>query len=70
MVLVCNDPAAAAEVLDGLPSAPNAVASSRLAPLHGRGGPRWEELADDERYRRVRETLTRLEPEPELGLGQ
>ena len=51
MVLVCNNPAAADEVLAGLESKPSAVTLARLARLHGKvQAPGWMELKGTETY--------------------
>ena len=51
MVLVCNNPSAADEVLEGLPATPSAVTLARLARLHGRAqAPGWMELKGTESY--------------------
>jgi beta-N-acetylhexosaminidase len=39
MVLVCNDPSAADELLDGFDFTMPATSLTRLARVHGRGGP-------------------------------
>ena len=49
MVLVCNDPAAAATVLDGLRPEPDPTSRLRLVRMHGRGG--HIDLAADTAYR-------------------
>lgn len=49
MVLVCNDPASAATVLDGLRPEPDPTSRLRLVRMHGRGG--HVDLAADTAYR-------------------
>ena len=53
MVLVCNDPQAAEQVLDGLGVYDNPVSHLRLVRLHGRHPVTRTELAADEAYRQV-----------------
>jgi len=54
MVLVCNDPAAADEVLTRLSWEPSAVSLTRLARMHGRGTPRTSvELRENPDYVRA-----------------
>ena len=51
MVLVCNNPAAADQVLDGLHAAPSPVTLARFAQLHGRGqAPTMAALRETEAY--------------------
>ncbi len=51
MVLVCNDPEAAAELLDGLKWEMPALSMSRLARMHGKPHPRsWAQLREDAHY--------------------
>ena len=53
MVLVCNRPEAAAEVLDQLVEYRDPVAQSRLVRLHGRGGVDLQRLHKDPRWRKA-----------------
>ena len=53
MVLVCNDPQAAEQVLDGLGVYDDPVSHLRLVRLHGRHPVTRTELAADEAYRQV-----------------
>ncbi len=51
MVLVCNDPAAADELLSGLKWEMPALAMARLARMHGRPHPKtWFQLREDGHY--------------------
>ncbi len=50
MVLVCNAPEAAAQVVGGLKVATDPARGLRLAHLHGRPAPHWERLRRDRRY--------------------
>jgi len=51
MVLVCNDPAGAARVLEGLRPADDPVSPLRLVRMHGRPGRARTQLAADHAYR-------------------
>ena len=51
MVLVCNDPAAADQVLAGLGHYDDPVSHLRLVRMHGRENPTREQLAQDQAYR-------------------
>jgi beta-N-acetylhexosaminidase len=50
MVLVCNDPAAADQVLTGLGTYDDPVSHLRLVRMHGRENPTREQLALDQAY--------------------
>ncbi len=69
MALVCNDPAGAAQVVQGLESYENPVAQARLARMHGRGGGDRAALREQERWRQAVDAIGPLEAEPELDLG-
>ncbi len=61
MVLICNDPAAAAQVLEGLGPYDNPVAGLRLVRLHGRAtSPTRAALRADAAYRDAQRRLARL----------
>ena len=68
MVLVCNDRAAAEEVVEAVPAVADAVRMSRLARFHGRGGHSRRELLKAPRHGRVRAALESLVSAPELDL--
>jgi beta-N-acetylhexosaminidase len=51
MVLVCNDAAAADQVLTGLGSHDDPVSHLRLVRMHGRENPTRTQLAQDQSYR-------------------
>lgn len=51
MVLVCNDPVAADQVLDGLGAHNDPVSHLRLVRMHGREQPTRTQLAQDQSYR-------------------
>ncbi len=57
MVLVCNDPAGAARVLDGLPPEERPVSQLRLARMHGRHPVSRAVLAADDLYRQARQMV-------------
>jgi beta-N-acetylhexosaminidase len=60
MVLVCNDPAAAALVLDGFRPADDPVSQLRRVRMHGRPGPNRVELAAAAHYREMAHMITNL----------
>ena len=60
MVLVCNDPAAAAALLDGFGPHDDPVLHLRLVRMHGRSGPGLLELARDHGYREAVHAVTQL----------
>jgi len=60
MALVCNDPAGAAEVLDGLKLEDDPVSSLRLVRMHGRAAPARVELAADAAYREAVRMITSI----------
>lgn len=69
MVLVCNDWPGAIAVLEGLEIETDPVRAARLARMHGRGAPTFDQLASDAAYRRAVAGISSLVQEPELGLG-
>ena len=68
MVLVCNNPAAAALVLDSLQDYCNPVGQARLARMHGRGHPTREQIHEDLRWTRAMAYLNRLQAGDSLEL--
>ncbi len=68
MVLVCNDPAAAAQVLESLDGYCNPVGQARLARMHGRGHLSREQIHEDLRWPRAMAYLNRLEAGESLEL--
>jgi hypothetical protein len=50
MILVCNNPDGAREVLDELRDYRDPVAQSRMVRLHGRPAPGMERLREDPRW--------------------
>jgi beta-N-acetylhexosaminidase len=69
MVLVCNRPDAAREVVEGLSGYENAVRGARLTPMHGRKAPDWGTLRADGAHLDAARAVADLEPAPELDLG-
>ncbi len=69
MVLVCNDPGGAAQVLEGLEGHGDPVSQARLVRMHGRHAVDRSDLIGSEKWRRAARNLEDLEKEPELDLG-
>ena len=69
MVLVCNNPAGAREVLDELEGYHDPVAQSRMARLHGRPSRPLERLREDARWHRAVELAGQLTAEDNLALN-
>ncbi len=70
MVLVCNDPAAAEQVIDGLGDYHSPVLQARLMRMHGReSSGNWQELHESELWQNCRDRISQLVSEPELDLG-
>ena len=69
MVLLCNDRSAVVSVVEGDSLPGSALRSARLAPMHGRAGPTWQELVADPRRQEAAAALGALEPAPELDFG-
>ncbi len=63
MVLVCNDPEGAAEVLEALEGGTDPVRQVRMARMHGTAARSRTELHEDPRWNEAMETLARLEAE-------
>ncbi len=68
MVLVCNNPAGAAEVLDGLRGYNDPVAGSRIARMHGRRAADRAHLHLDPRWREAIAAVTAYDESPALAL--
>ena len=70
MVLVCNDPGGADQVLDSLRDHHDPVAMSRCARLHGRPAPSWDRLRENPRWHQAAELATAIAeaPHDELAL--
>jgi beta-N-acetylhexosaminidase len=69
MVLVCNNPEGAVQVLDGLGEYHEPIAQVRLMRMHGRSAPSRETLLADGRWQGVSIEVNRLVQETELALG-
>ena len=69
MVLVCNNPDGACEVLDALRGYHDPVAQSRTARLHGRAAQRLDRLREDPRWRRAVALAGQLAKEDNLALN-
>ncbi len=71
MVLVCNEPAAAAAVVEGLGAGHEPASQVRLMRMHGRRGETPRRLHAHERWQRTVAALGRLDGEAaELELGE
>lgn len=68
MVLVCNNPIGAAEVLDALIEYSNPAAQMRLIRMHGRKALTREALHSDRRWKEAVELITEYEASPSLDL--
>lgn len=68
MVLVCNDPDGAVQVVQSCPPPGDVIRGSRLARLHGRARCGWRRLRQDPRHRWACRELDALEVAPELDL--
>lgn len=69
MLLVCNDPAAAGQVLSELQPAEAPVLQARLMRMHGRHPGGWDALHHDGHWRRASEALRRFADDPSLELA-
>jgi beta-N-acetylhexosaminidase len=69
MVLVCNNPAGAAEVLDALSDYSNPVSQMRLIRMHGRRAPDRRDLHLDPRWKAAVEMISRYEENPSMELN-
>jgi beta-N-acetylhexosaminidase len=70
MVLVCNNPMAAAVVLERLESGPNPAAQVRLVRMHAAAGrPALRDLKAQQEWKQAAALVARLDATPELGLG-
>jgi beta-N-acetylhexosaminidase len=69
MVLVCNNQAAAIEVLDNLKVEPDPASQSRLIRMHGKHEQNFPKLKNDEAWQSVSEEISAIVVEPELALG-
>lgn len=60
MILVCNDPGAVAQVLDGLTPAENPVSLMRLARMHGRYNQEEIPLIENPSYQQARDIVLNI----------
>lgn len=68
VALVCNDRAAAIEVLEGLPRQVHPASALRLAHLHGRPAPDWVSLRASRDWREAVARLGDYDPAPLLDM--
>jgi len=68
MVLVCNNPEGAVEVLDALADYSDPAAQMRIVRMHGRKAPSRETLHLDPRWKEAVEIVARYEENPSLEL--
>jgi beta-N-acetylhexosaminidase len=69
MALVCNNPQAAAQVLDGLAGYHDPAAAARLIRMHGRGATTRDALLQDARWHHAVQQLNELAEDSTLDLG-
>ncbi len=69
MVLACNNPVGAQQILEQARIESNVESRSRLIRMHGIFGQRFDALKQTEQWQRCSETISRLEKEPELNFG-
>ncbi len=69
MVLACNNPDGAQEILDQAHIESNVESRSRLIRMHGNFEQGLDELKQTEQWKKRSETISRLEKEPELNFG-
>jgi beta-N-acetylhexosaminidase len=69
MVLVCNHPEAAAEVLEGLGKYDNTVSRVRLARMHGRKGVPYAALRETDEWKQAVLAITELDDSPNLEMN-
>lgn len=69
MVLVCNNQAAAMDILDNLKVESNPASQSRLIRMHGKHEYDFISMKNDEEWQAVSEEISGLVVEPELALG-
>jgi beta-N-acetylhexosaminidase len=68
MILVCNHPQAAREVLDSLAEHHDPVSMARCVRLHGRPAPDWNHLREQRRWHNAVELAAAINQQPETGL--
>lgn len=69
MVLVCNKPESAAQVIDGLKMKADPLRHMRLVRLHGRHGFEREQLFASEEWKQAVSTVMSYAPDPEMELN-
>jgi len=69
MVLICNNPEGAIQVLDHLGDYNHPVSQARLIRMHGRHTITREQLAQDKNWQDRVKKLNKLNPDQELDLG-
>ena len=69
MVVICNDRAGAAEILEKLGQHPDPTSQVRLMRMHGRPAQDRIALRNDEKWQRVSCAVEAIEQAPELNLG-
>ena len=68
MILVCNNPRAAEQVLNSLNDYCEPVSQARMARMHGRGHPNMTKVHEDPRWRQAMDYLNMLEANSSLDL--
>ena len=68
MILVCNNPGGAEQVLASLKDYCEPVSQARMARMHGRGHPDMTQVHEDPRWRQAIDSLNLLEAEESLDL--
>ena len=70
MVLICNNQAAAVDVVNRITYEPHPVAQARLMRMHGRSsGVKFDQLKQDRKWQSIAKLISSLDQMPELGLG-
>ncbi len=69
MVLVCNKPESAIQVIDGLKLANDPIRHMRLIRLHGRHAMNREDLFASQEWKEAAKTVLSYAPDPELELN-
>ena len=69
MVLICNNQVAAIEVLENLDRSLNPASQVRLMRMHGKNKITHTELVKEPEWQRISNKITKLDCNPELGLG-
>lgn len=68
MILVCNNPQAATEVLNDLEDYRNPVSQARLVRMHGKGRIAAEQLRENPRWRSTLELISRIQGDTSMDL--